>query len=250
MSNPLLQAIIVSRGLAAMLRECLRALDTALLPIRARGWDTRITVVDNASVPPLDGLLRAAPEHEILRFDEHHSFAACCNAAARRHAADLHLFLNNDVLLHPAALDAMADTLAREPRAAVCGTRMVFPDDTIQHAGVVFGPGDRGPYHVHRKEPTALVPRTTREVQSVTGACLLADGALFRQLGGFDETYPFGLEDVDFCLRVRQAGRRILCRQDTDSIHFESMTPGRVELDIPSRRLFMERWKGRYSIDG
>ena len=78
----------------------------------------------------------------------------------------------------------------------------------------------------------------------------LVEGDIFRRLNGFDETFPFGLEDVDFCLRVRQAGHRIVCCQETDSLHFESMTPGRVELDIPSRHLFMERWKNRYTVDG
>ena len=84
----------------------------------------------------------------------------------------------------------------------------------------------------------------------MTGACLLVRTALWRDLGGLDESYPFGLEDVDLCLRARQRGARIFCSGETDSLHFESMTPGRVELDVPSRRLFMERWGGRYTIDG
>ena len=245
-----LHAIIVSRGLAALLRECLGSLDRAMELIRGRGWTTGVTVVDNASAPSLRGQLDDAPAHDILRFDTHHSFAAACNAAAQAYPADLYLFLNNDVLLHKLALHHMAAVFEADRRTAVCGTRMVFPDDTIQHAGVVFGPGEKGPYHDHRKEASLLIPRITRDCQAVTGACMLVEGDIFRRLNGFDEAFPFGLEDVDFCLRVRQAGHRIVCCQETDSLHFESMTPGRVELDIPSRRLFMERWKDRYTVDG
>ena len=245
-----IHAIIVSRGLAALLRECLRSLERAMPPLRERGWTTSVTVVDNASIPPLRGQLDDAPAHDLHRFDSHHSFAASCNAAAQKSSAGLYLFLNNDVLLHERALHHMVATLENNHHAAVCGTRMVFPDDTIQHAGVVFGPGDKGPYHLHRKEPSALMPRVSRDFQAVTGACMLVEGDAFRQLKGFDESFPFGLEDVDFCLRLRQAGRQIVCCQETDSLHFESMTPGRVELDIPSRRLFMERWKNRYTLDG
>ena len=250
MTAPAIHAIVVSRGLAAMLRECLRSLDRALQFWREMEWETIITVVDNASSPPLTGQLADTPTHQVLRLDTHHSFAASCNAAAKARPSRFFLFLNNDVLLHPDALFHMYDAMACDFMAGIFGTRMVFPDDTIQHAGVVFGPGDRGPYHIHRREPSMLVPRTRAAFQAVTGACMLVESHVFQKLNGFDEAFPFGLEDVDFCLRAGQAGYRIICCQEADSIHFESMTPGRAELDIPSRRLFMERWRNRYTVDG
>jgi GT2 family glycosyltransferase len=129
-------------------------------------------------------------------------------------------------------------------------SRLLFPDGTIQHCGVVFGAGAVGPYHLHRRQPAHTLSRSACEYQAVTGACMLVDGEVFRSLQGLDESYPFGLEDIDFCLRVRQSGRRIYCMNDTESLHFESMTEGRVGLDIPSRRLFMDRWAGKYAIDG
>ena len=79
---------------------------------------------------------------------------------------------------------------------------------------------------------------------------MLVKREVWEELSGLDESYPFGLEDIDFCLRARQRGWRIFCCNDTDSLHFESMTPGRVELDVDSRRLFMQRWQGRYGVDG
>ena len=91
-------------------------------------------------------------------------------------------------------------------QVGICGARMVFPDGTLQHAGVVFGSGKQGPYHLLRTRPSHLMPRVDREFQAVTGACMLVKDELWRKLGGLDEDYPFGLEDIDFCLRARAGG--------------------------------------------
>lgn len=185
----------------------------------------------------------------LLRFDTHHSFAACCNRAAALEPADNYLLLNNDVLLHEHQLQAMAGAAAAHA-AGIVGARLLFPDGTIQHAGVVFGPGTTSPYHLHRAQPARAVPSATTEFQCVTGACMWITAPVWDALGGLDAAYPFGLEDVDFCLRARQRGVRIVCVQEPASLHFESMTEGRAALDVPSRRLFMERWQGKYTIDG
>lgn len=238
--------VIPSRGLDALLRFCLEHLATALAEVT--GGEHRIVVFDNASPIPYRARDLTVPV-ELIRTDSHHSFAAACNAGAAHAPNDWLLFLNNDVLLGRGALAGMLATSA-DDRTGICGARLVFPDGTIQHCGVVFGAGARGPYHDHRRRPSSLVPRTTRRLQAVTGACMLVRRDCFEQLGGFDEGYPFGLEDVDLCLRARQSGWQVLCDQRTDSLHFESMTKGRAELDIPSRHRFMERWQGRYGIDG
>ena len=126
----------------------------------------------------------------------------------------------------------------------------MFPDGTIQHCGVVFGRGRQGPYHWSRGRPGQLVSRYPGEWQAVTGACMLVRRAVWRELEGLDERYGFGLEDIDFCLRARQRGWRVLCCNDVDSLHFESTTPGRQALDVPSRKRFMRQWKGRFTVDG
>jgi GT2 family glycosyltransferase len=242
-------AVVVSRGLDTLLDFCLEHL---IRELAATGRPERhaVVVVDNASPVPYDPARFRASGVRWLRFDAHHSFAGACNAGFAVHPNDYVLLVNNDVLLAPRAIALMLDALASEPRAGICGARLLFPDGTIQHSGVVFGDGGTGPYHRARGRPAHLVARGVSEHQAVTGACLLARGDLWRELGGLDESYPFGLEDIDFCLRARQRGWRILCTHDADSLHFESTTPGRSGLDVDSRRLFMERWRGRYTLDG
>ena len=96
-------------------------------------------------------------------------------------------------------------------RAGICGSRLVYPDNTIQHCGMKLGPLEVGPYHWNRGKPSRQVPRACAEFQAVTAACMLIRHEVIAEIGGFDETFPFAWEDVDFCLRARQKGWRVVC---------------------------------------
>jgi len=241
--------IIISRGLKALLNQCLTNLSSAA---KAAGQHltARVVLVDNASEIPYQLEDFDFDDINLLRFDKDHSFSRANNIAAQTYPNDFFLLLNNDVLLNRNTLTAMLHVLQTIPNAGLCGTRLVFPDGTIQHCGVVFGPGTVGPYQRMRRAPGQLATRTLSEYQAVTGACLLVKKELWNSVGGFDENYPFGLEDIDFCLKARLSGWRVFCDNSTDSLHFESSTPGRVEKDVISRKLFMRKWNGRFTIDG
>lgn len=249
MSGNGITAIVISKGLEGLLRFCLEALQRALhrvLPAAPH----EVVLVDNASEFPYVEDFYRGRGVVLLRYDTPQRFARANNLAARRQPNDFYLLLNNDVLLAEDALLCMLRLLGQESGAGICGARLVFPDGSIQHSGVLFGPGKQGPYHCWRGRPLHLVPAMNREYQAVTGACLLVRRRVWEELGGLDEDYVFGLEDIDFCLRARQRGWRVMCCSEVASLHFESLTPGREALDVPSRRLFMTRWGGRYSVDG
>jgi GT2 family glycosyltransferase len=241
--------IIVSKGLEMMLRFCLEQLVRSLKQIEPV-IQYHIIVVDNASALPYSSLDLSAAGIQVMRADTHVSFSRACNIAAGFKPNDLYLFLNNDVLLHEQAISSMLNLILSGQRIGICGSRLLFPDNTIQHCGVVFGSGDKGPYHCCYKAANHLVSRMDREYQAVTGACMLVKRELWDEVNGMDEVYDFGLEDIDFCLRARQQGWGIICCNKVDSLHFEAMTPGRIERDVPSRKRFMDIWKGRYCIDG
>ncbi len=242
--------IIVSRGLRALLAQSLSNLLAALRVPALNNRPYRIVVADNASAPPYSPEEFQRNGIELIRFDRHTPFAKANNAAASCFPNDYYLLQNNDVLLAADTVSEMLRVLEQNRNAGICGSRLLFADGTIQHAGVVFGAGDKGPYHLHRGRPPEQVSRMNREFQAVTGACMMVRKQVWDRLNGLDEAYPFGLEDIDFCLRARQLGWRVFCCNTTESIHFESMTPGRVELDVGSRALFMTRWKDRYAVDG
>ncbi|MER8632378.1 glycosyltransferase [Mesorhizobium opportunistum] len=242
-----LSVIVPSWGLTALLRSCLLQLEHALA--RTQLGKTCVVVVDNGSAIPYLADDLAPAQVRIVRLDLRHSFSAACNRGAREIAATRYLFLNNDVLLHPDALVEMLG-IFRDHKVGICGTRLVLPDDTIQHCGVRFDAGERGPYHQDHGRRSAIVSRATTFPQAVTAAAMMIDHAVFNALDGFDETFPFGYEDVDLCLRARQLGIRIACGQRRDSLHLESTSDRRPDRHKASRKLFFERWRGRYTIDG
>lgn len=237
------RVIIPSRDLHGMLRACLRALRVALGQVRTVA-KAEVVVVDNASAAPYQ-LVDMPGADRVIRLDRHHSFSAACNAAVALGPCDSILLLNNDVLLHELAITEMLGLL--NGNVGIVGARLVFPDGRIQHDGVVMCPS--GPRHRSTFQPTEIIPRGATLEPAVTGAAMLIRRAAYDAVGGLDPEYPFGGEDIDLCWRIRQHGWQIMCAQAVDSLHFESMTEGRHEMDIPSRKRMHRIWGGRYAHD-
>lgn len=229
--------VIPSRGLEGLLASCLQALQVARAQV-SQLIDAQIVVVDNASPIPLD----APGADELVRYDQHRSFSALVNDVATSHPGSHLLLVNNDALVHPDALFSMWEHLSDELVAAV-GARLIFPDGTIQHAGVIVD--EDGPRHQYRGIHSRNISRLVTRPIAVTGALMLIRRVAFDEVGGFNEGFDFGLEDIDFCHRLRNAGWSIVCDQSVDSLHLESMTPGRVELDVPARARYREIWGKR-----
>lgn len=247
-SFPSLTIIIVTKGMSGLLETCLRQIPPALKQLKNRVKETTVVVVDNHTpvplIPPYCGLNLTR-----LRFDSEMSFSAANNAAFASHPADYVLLLNNDVFLHPDVLFSMWDAMTLN-NVGIVGTRLLFPDGRVQHAGVTLsGDSDGGGLHIGYNLNPELCPKVITFPQAVTGACMLVKKEVWSNLGGLDETYHFGGEDIDFCLRARLAGWKIACCPEPASLHLESATPGRVELDETSRKLFLEKWKTKVSHD-
>ena len=120
------------------------------------------------------------------------------------------LFLNNDIeALAPGWLNALCAQAVR-PDVGVVGARLLYPDRRLQHCGVVIGLGGAAGHvfaGLQPDEPGYLhMAVTTRECTAVTGACLATRRTVFEDLQGFDESLGIDLNDIDYCLRARQAG--------------------------------------------
>ena len=136
------------------------------------------------------------------------------------------------------------------PAAAVVGSKLLFPNDTIQHAGVVVCQ-DGNPRHIYAGFPRdhPAVERS-RRFQAVTFACALVRRDAFEQAGGFDTTFLNGLEDVDLCLRLGELGCEIHYCHESVLYHLESVSRGRRSKQIQAgARTFRERWGGRVRPD-
>jgi GT2 family glycosyltransferase len=202
-------------------RNCL----ATLLPTLAGAGEGEVIVVDNGSRPQTAAMLAAFPWARVLRNDTNRGFAAACNQGARAAAGRLICHLNNDTV---AQRGWLANMIARvEPGVGIVGARLFFPDNTIQHAGVAMCPTRFGyegfsPYHLYAHwARTTPVSDQPADFEIVTGACLLTPRDLFLELEGFDEVFWNGNEDVDYCLRVRQRGLRVVYEPSATLYHYE-----------------------------
>jgi len=156
------------------------------------------------------------------------NWSALNNRAAAGSAAELLLFLNNDIeALAPGWLDAMA-TQALRPAIGAVGAVLLYPSRQIQHAGVVVGMHGGADHAYAGLDHPSPAHRGRSQLLSnwgaVTGACLMVRRELFVAAGGFDEAFPVEFNDIDFCLRLGQLGYRHVVVPEAVLLHHESQS--------------------------
>lgn len=225
----------------SLTQACLQSLRACRL-----GDRVEIIVVDNASSDETPQALPAAfPEVRYLRQPQNLNFAGGNNLGAREARGEMLMLLNNDTEVAPDWLDRLDAVFSAHPRTGVAGARLLYPNGRIQHAGVVFD-AHRSPVHIYRNLPADFAPALERRrYRVVTGACMLMPTALYRSLGGFDEAYRNGFEDVDLCLRLEAAGHEVWYEPASTVVHHESQTAGRKLHEMDNHALFMSRWGDR-----
>ncbi len=208
-----------------------------------------VIVIDDASTDESREALPQLPGIRLIRNETNQGFAANNNTAASIARGKYLLFLNNDTEVHAQWLDAMLLQIEGIPDVAVVGSKLLFPDGTIQHAGIGFlqaMPAPISPFHYDYKKPSERSTRV-RNVNAVTAACALFRKDVFLELGGFDERFRMGYEDVDLCLRVREDGHRIVYTPDSVVTHFESLSEGRFVADRQNQELLHTKWLGHFA---
>lgn len=255
--------IIPTRDRWDLLGPCLDGLERDR---RVNATSMDVVVVDNGSQDARCLAELAAREADgrirLLRSDAPFNFAALINLAAETSRADLLVMLNNDVeVLTPGWLDALARHALR-PEVGAVGARLVYGDLTIQHAGVVTGGVHALTEHEGVGEPAAgggylLRHATTRRVAAVTGACLATRTEVWRRLGGLDAArFAVDGNDIDYAMRVWEAGLAVIYTPDATLFHHESKSRGfnarsqaaRVRGEAEAERL-RARWGERLAHD-
>jgi GT2 family glycosyltransferase len=247
---PLCAIVIPTYGGAALTADCLRTLRVNP-PSRCR---QRIVVVDDASPEDMRaGLAEFAADIQLVRQEHNTGFAGACNAGAAVAGDCDHLvFLNNDTLPAPGWLDALVDEVERDDEVAAVGAKLLYANGQVQHAGVVIHRNGL-PYHLYAGfDGGHPAVNHARDLNAVTAACVLVRRADFEALGGFDAAYRNAYEDIDFCLRLRERGRRIRYTPASVVVHLESVTrfpQGLSAGTAISERRYEERWRGRVVPD-
>ncbi len=242
----LVSIVVPMRNRAGLTRRCLEAIFAD--PPRV-GFE--VVVVDDGSTPAaVETLEPILSDVQVVRRDGAGGFARACNEGAAAAAGDLLVFVNNDTVPRPGWLDALVSYGERHPEAAAVGSRLLFPNETVQHAGVVVGQ-DRLPRHLYAGFPAEHpAVMKSRRFQTVTAACMLVRRPAFDAVQGFDPVFRNGLEDADFCLRLGELGHEVHYCHESVLYHLESVS--RVTRSSQERenfRLYRARWADRVKAD-
>lgn len=243
-NRPRCSIVIPVRDNASLTRQCVdRLLEPRCAP------DAEIIVVDDASASPTRDLLAGYGEQiRVVTHAVNTGFARACNDGALAARGEYVIFLNNDTVPEAGWLAALTSCADRHERAGVVGSKLLYPDGTVQHAGIVFD-HDRYPRHLYVGFPaTHPAVNKSRQLQAVTAACMLVRRAAFERVNGFDTAFRNGLEDVDLCLRLGALGYEVHYCHSSVVMHLESVTHGGFR-DRENTRLFRSRWSTRVQPD-
>ncbi len=197
-------------------------------------------------------LERTYPNIKIVYWKDEFNYSAINNFGAAFASGDYYLLLNNDTeVIEPTWMEIMLGFCMRDD-VGIVGAKLYYPDDTIQHAGVIIGVTDIAGHAFSgfaRKSPGyAARLFVCQNLSAVTAACMMVKASLYEQLGGLDPEYRVSFNDIDFCLRVREAGYLIVYAADCELYHYESRsrgfenTPEKVERMNMEAKKFRERW--------
>ena len=232
--------VIPTRDEAAMLTE---AIDS-LLAVADMPDRISVIIVDNRSREPATHALlddyATRSGHAVVTMDEPFNWSRANIlgiATARAADCELLLFANNDVVMLTQGWDSELDRLLSDPAAGIVGARLLYPDMTVQHAGIVLGAGEGLPLHEGRHaafdDPGPGGRYVTQhDAAAVTGAFLAMRRDVLTEIGGFDcARLPIAYNDIDVCLRARAAGYRVRYCPQIELIHHESKTRGRTRTE-------------------
>jgi GT2 family glycosyltransferase len=243
--------VIPVHNRAGLTRRCLDAVLAGAPEAGAPEAGFELIVVDDASVDSTPELLSGYREAvRSLRLESNSGFATASNAGAGAARGEYLVFLNNDTVPQDGWLEALVRYADAHPAAVVVGSKLLFPNDTIQHAGVVIC-RDGLPRHLYAGFPADHpAVSKSRRFQAVTAGCMLVRRSAFEEVGGFDEGFRNSLEDADLCLRLGERGHEVHYCHESVLYHLESVSRPRWSKDVEqSKRLFQERWAARARRD-
>jgi len=249
---PRVSILIPTKQRIDLLAGCLRGLRD-----QTDYTDLEVMIIDNGAnkrdlADAIAQIGEALPIRVIEDFGDF-NFSRLINAGAAKASGDVLLLLNDDVKpTRPDWLKRITASVMNKEVGAV-GARLLYPDESIQHAGVMLGLGGAAghPWKGLTPDVTETIAQLVLPSQrlAVTGACLAVRRNLFDQIGGLDEVFAVRFNDIDFCLRLHKLGYRNIYRGDAVLVHHESKSSGADNLTARSRsrvaaetRVFQMRW--------
>lgn len=239
--NPLISIIIPNKDQKDSLEQCLKSIE------KSTYQNYEIIIVENNSTEEETFEFYKKIQSDRIRvvywLDEF-NYSAINNFGARHARGDYLLLLNNDVeVITPDWLEEMTANCQRK-EVGIVGARMYYPDDTIQHAGIVIGIGGvAGAMFVGMPRMfTGYLHKAAiqQDLSAVTAACMMVKRSVYEELGGLEEELKVAFNDVDFCLRVREKGYLVVYNPYVELYHYESKSRGTEDSKEKVRRFQSE----------
>ena len=228
--NPKASILIPNKDHIGELKKCIASIEE-----KSTYQNVEILIIENNREEPetfryYEEITARYKNIRVVTYTGPFNYSAINNFGAGYASGEFFLLLNNDTeVIRPDWLERMVSLCQRE-EAGIVGAKLYYPDDTIQHAGIVVGIGGFAG-HIqtgYTKLFTGYLGRlvTTQEISAVTGACLMVKRSVYEELGGLDEEFAVALNDVDFCLRARQKGYLVYFTPEAELYHYESKSRG------------------------
>jgi GT2 family glycosyltransferase len=197
-------------------------------------------------------LLEIAGERlRLVTFEEPFSFSGKINLGAANSEGEHLLLLNDDMeVATPDWIERMV-MYSSIPEVGAVGGRLILEDGRLQHVGVRFENGLPGhPYHGYAQDFGGYgnEVRVAQNLLAVTGACLMTRRELFERLGGLPDELPVNYNDIDYCLKLRADGRRVVYDPDLVMYHFESSSRS-SDVEEWEKEELLRRWSQMTAVD-
>ena len=248
---PRVSLVVPTRDKVELLRMCIDSIFE-----RTSYPDFEVVVVDNqSSEPEALAYLLELDHHDrvrVLRYDAPFNYSAINNWGVGQCDGAVIGLVNNDIeVISNDWLEEMVSQALR-PEVGAVGAMLYYPNDTIQHAGVVLGVHGVAA-HLYAGMPRGYPghggrARVAQQLSAVTGACLVVRRSVFERVGGLDESLQVAFNDIDFCLRLQEAGYRNIWTPFAELYHHESASRGSEDSEEKKRRfagevdLMVRRW--------
>ena len=258
-NSPLVSIIIVNRNGASHLSRLLKVIDETI------HLNYEIIIVDNHSHDNSMQLIESYKNLPItvIRNKNNETFSYANNQGVGIAKGEYLLFLNNDIKPLDGWLNYLLETMLSSENVGAVGSKLIYPDCdtskinkeksyTIQHSGIFFKEGDGYIKPFNRdnaEEYESLLNKTEEEeIIAVTAACMLVKKSTYLEVGGFDNNYVYGYEDVDLCLKLHKAGYKNIYNPKSVLYHYEFGTQEKNNNNevrdrrLNNQRIFIKKW--------
>lgn len=240
--EPLVSIIIPSKDAVNLLDTCIKSIIE-----KTTYANYEIVIIENNSTDEktfdyYDEITSRYEFVRVIKWDYEFNFSKLMNFGAKHANGEYLVLLNNDTELLSADWIERMLGICQRKEVGIVGVRLLYKDDTIQHAGLCVTGGVAG--HLNRALPKGnwgyfALADAEQNFSAVTAACLMVQKSLFNEVGGFTEELAVAFNDVDFCLKVRESGKLIVYTPEVELYHYESISRG--EEDSPQKKIRFHR---------